>query len=896
MNIIKRAVLCLIVAAELLYVLQPVEILAKDNLKEQFNEKGVAELTKTEAATFYDYDLSSTKPIRRIAENTKDSVLLKKADAETKKIEFETVLKGDSIFTKKKDKYKQYNIKASRFESTIPEVLDQQHQIEINYNDTHITYLPMFNNFNDSFASKDTVIYYSDNRNIVFKYFAYDDAFKEEIIVYAPQLEYVFYYDMVIENGQLIEDNGHYIIESNDKKKLLEVRAPVVVDAVGERLEELDIDIYQTESGYHIELVIDADWMNDDQRVYPIIIDPEFKDVASQTDTMISEENPNTNYAYDTILSVGFDELKEYRPFFKFNEQQLAQMIAEGAIVNDAIFSLYVLDDTQLQNQNIQLCSLDTTYDPVLLTWANGFQIASSCLATTPVIDQDLKYFNDLFPQLDSAPIDFSLSYQINSGTPLSAMDENDLYYLFDHDQTTYVSSDNGTELVDQSIVIDLNQFIRPEEIMIAFGGDVDSSGEQLSLTFLNTNTNEKTTQLLSNSMSSSTLPTDYELTVQFTPTVALYDQIIIQVNSQQAGGKPRINEFQITKYQLEEHYLSIDISDYLQSLVDEEIDNNGFYLKLASNLEQKIDFVSNDGNDHLPTFSVDYESTYDVSLNYDLDDLTLKVVPSVNYQGSTASFDEVTFKGISTPGSSVTLYFKEYNQPDNIVNGEVISNIGTTFITEDISNYESYHHFSTSDLKQNGVYQVEVIAEKDGVVTQVVSEVFMIAYLSYYNNIADLAFFYGVDASMLREDNNITGDLDQNSVIFVRNPKRNIGISYSSASIDYINDTQNSDYMLGLNSYNEYYVNKVNINTGNYHLSQTDMTYMMFGNEVEIVRVYNSKNSMELSQFGTNWDYDFNFVLMNYDDNTLVFKKEDGQKIYFVKSVIQIFHLLNFL
>ncbi|MEA5027010.1 MAG: DUF6531 domain-containing protein, partial [Erysipelotrichaceae bacterium] len=883
MKLIKRILLCFIILAEVIYTLQPMEIIAKNNVVEQYNKSGKDQLSELEETKVKKTAEADTEPIVVLPEASSQSPLLSdylaKVDQEdeTDRVEIQT-----AQVEKTAD---DYALRATSFSSYLPALLSAADPIRLQYGDTTVTYQPLGYNFASAIVNKNTVMYYSDQRNTIFRYYADISTFKEEITMLAPQASYEYHYQLKVTNGSIVQKDGQLYITGPDNQQLMILSAPVAIDAAGADLSSLPMELTTDDEGYQLTLTVDSAWMNADERVFPVIIDPQFKDIASETDTTIREGSASVNYASDYLLSVGSDVSGRSRAFFQLNDDLIAELTDEGADISQAYLSLYVPDDTQLQDQDIQLCALSAAVAFDTATWDNANGAQAVCQDSVPVIDQSLKYFTDFFDQLTAMPTEFGLSYQLVSGTPVTAADPATLYYLFDGDSSTGISTDNGDAEVEQTIIIDLNQFIRPEEIKLNFGGDADSSGENLSIEFINTNTHESFSELVSNGMSAQDAGGDYEVILPFAPSVTLYNQVKLTITSTQAGGKPRINEFQITRYQLEEHYVKIDLKAYLTAMLADNEPNYGFYLRLADETAAKIDFVSNDASEHQPEVLVDYTSTYDVSPRYALNDLTLNLRPEVTYSASTASYVGVTFDGVATPGSVVRLYFKEYGSSDYIVDGEAIDDITTGYLNNMTSNYQSAHNFLAGDLKQNGVYQVEAEATKDGVTGLRTSETFMIAYLSYYNNLADVAFFYGVDAETLRQDNHITGALDAHSVLFVRNPKRNLGKAYDTASLDYITDTKASDYLLGLNSFNEYYLDRVNVNTGNYHLAQSDMTFMMFGEEVNITRVYNSKNSLGVRQFGQNWDYNFNFILMNYDDNKLVFKKEDGQKVYFEKN-----------
>ena len=869
-------------------VLQPVSALVKGNVSEQYNILGNAKRALVKDVKPGKLEKTVTEPTHELPDSSNSSIFLEdyldhsKSNSSKVLEGFKEVKKG--LFDKKGQK--EFKNEAISFSGILPDLLSVNSPIRLEYGKTVVSYVPTGYTFKSALVNQNSVFYNTDKRNTYFTYTLNASSFKEEITLLAPQENYSFSYTINIDKGSLIDENGHLYIIDSKSNRLFELKAPVAVDANGNELTDLNLSVTQLESGYSLTLTVNSEWMNSDDRVYPVIIDPVFTDISNEIDTSISETTPTVSSPYDSQLVVGYDGTGRNRSFFKINNDLLQELEQDASVINQATLTLYAPNDTQLLNQRIQLCSINESFDFINATWENGNDLDATCQSSTPVIAENLKYFTNYFPALTALPTEFTLNHVINSGVPTTAFDAQTLYTILDGNNATYIQSINGEQLVNQEIVINLNKFIRPEEVYLNYGGDADSSGENLTIQFINTNTNESITQLVSNGMSSQTQNDNYEQTLSFEPTLSLYNQVKLTIESTQAQGKPRINEFQITKYQLEEHFVKVDLTSYLQDLLTNNLENRGFYLRFEDEMNPMIEFTSNDSLDHKPEISVDYESIFDVSPNYPLEGIQLNLRPIVTNTNGNYQFQSITFDGVSKPGSEVSLYLNKVSNNEAIINGEVITDITNTFISPLNSNFKSSNNLlNSSFFVGNELYQVEAEAKKDGVTSTRTKESFIIAHLGYFNNLADLAFFYGVDAETIKQDNQIVGAVNAQSRLFIRNPKRNIGVAYTEASTKYITETKSSDYLLGLNSFNEYYQNRINLNTGNYYLSHTDMTYMMFGEEVSVTRVFNSQNSLGLHHFGKSWEYNFNYILLNYDDNKLVFKKEDGQKIYFEKT-----------
>ncbi|MDR2525966.1 MAG: DNRLRE domain-containing protein, partial [Oscillospiraceae bacterium] len=162
---------------------------------------------------------------------------------------------------------------------------------------------------------------------------------KENIVVKEAQDEYIYKFDFT--RGGLAavpQENGSvYLLENaGDAEPLFILQAPFMYDAAAEESTALTMTL--SENGTLV-LTADAAWINDDARVFPVVIDPTITTYASGfQDAYISNAllSKSTNYNSGTLNYAGKGLLGTRRTYIKFTLPTLP----ESSVVNQAVFRI----------------------------------------------------------------------------------------------------------------------------------------------------------------------------------------------------------------------------------------------------------------------------------------------------------------------------------------------------------------------------------------------------------------------------------------------------------------------------------------------------------------------------------------------------------------------------
>ncbi len=122
--------------------------------------------------------------------------------------------------------------------------------------------------------------------NADLEYIVTGNSIKENVVVYQPQTEYVYTFDMDFGGlTPVAEEDGSYRLIDSAKpdETVFVLSAPYMYDANGEESYEVEMSLTQNGDNYLLTLTADEEWINNSERAFPVVIDPtlnfEFNDV-----------------------------------------------------------------------------------------------------------------------------------------------------------------------------------------------------------------------------------------------------------------------------------------------------------------------------------------------------------------------------------------------------------------------------------------------------------------------------------------------------------------------------------------------------------------------------------------------------------------------------------------
>lgn len=121
------------------------------------------------------------------------------------------------------------------------------------------------------------VVYKGFNQQSDLEYIVTSNSLKENIVVYKPQAEYVYSFDLDSDGLIPVEQaNGSIILVESEasQEAVFTLDAPYMYDANGAESYDIELSIKENGDEYVVTVEADSTWLNNSEREFPVVIDP----------------------------------------------------------------------------------------------------------------------------------------------------------------------------------------------------------------------------------------------------------------------------------------------------------------------------------------------------------------------------------------------------------------------------------------------------------------------------------------------------------------------------------------------------------------------------------------------------------------------------------------------
>ena len=241
---------------------------------------------------------------------------------------------------------------------------------------------------------KDALVYKDVFPGVDFEYIVSSGALKENIVVNEPKQEYKYSFDVDF-SGLTPKNNPDGSITLMDGDNIVFIlSAPYMYDMNRMESTEVKMSLEQSNGRSVLTIAADCEWINSEERAYPIIIDPSVNIPTNYMNDVFVEDllfanSPRSN----NELRAGKNLTNLTRTYIK---TELPSTIPYGSVITSATLTLYKENYFQAWNQsNINIvacdCSNVLNWSSSNITWnnqpfsnaANGYQNVSNCQITS---------------------------------------------------------------------------------------------------------------------------------------------------------------------------------------------------------------------------------------------------------------------------------------------------------------------------------------------------------------------------------------------------------------------------------------------------------------------------------------------------------------------------------
>ena len=115
------------------------------------------------------------------------------------------------------------------------------------------------------------------------RYENYANTVKESIVISAPQAEYTYSFQMETDGlTPALQADGSILLSTEDGNVIYSIPAPYMIDDNGEYSYAAAYTLTGSGSTWILTVTADAQWMNDDSRAFPVLLDPSITEPTNE--------------------------------------------------------------------------------------------------------------------------------------------------------------------------------------------------------------------------------------------------------------------------------------------------------------------------------------------------------------------------------------------------------------------------------------------------------------------------------------------------------------------------------------------------------------------------------------------------------------------------------------
>ena len=208
-------------------------------------------------------------------------------------------------------------------------------------------------------------------QNVDLEYVVLPSRVKENIILQSPQDISYYVVTLYTENlsARLLE-NREIEFYNDSEEVIFTMTSPYMYDSAGELSEDIAVEMVSRGEGcYFIQMTPDAQWLNDESRVYPVVIDPQVSADTTRTnivDNYVLEGEDVQNRNLDRLY-IGNKSGKKTRAYIKYATMP---QLPGGSVVTSATLSLKLTSGTDTA-ANASACQVTQDWDSATIKWDN---------------------------------------------------------------------------------------------------------------------------------------------------------------------------------------------------------------------------------------------------------------------------------------------------------------------------------------------------------------------------------------------------------------------------------------------------------------------------------------------------------------------------------------------
>lgn len=289
-----------------------------------------------------------------------------------------------------------YENEAGSSRVVIPEKLSAYNGITIEKGDYRVELTPDGGNFKKSVAAGNAIRYSDVYPGIDYQYSLAGNTLKEDIILLEESSRYEFSFRIKANGLKAAQSGNTIILYHNDRKKPeFVLEAPLMIDDAGETSDKLKLTLSGEEGAYKAKVTADKKWLEDEDRSYPVRIDPSTVNMVPSEFVLVqvADGQPSRFLGNMGPMYAGWrDGYGNMRTYIAINGDW-SQVIGQ-ALCTNATFRIGAQSGNGVGKTAIELRAPNNEWNALSLTWNQIKEPLSELQGTldSPGKDQTLEY------------------------------------------------------------------------------------------------------------------------------------------------------------------------------------------------------------------------------------------------------------------------------------------------------------------------------------------------------------------------------------------------------------------------------------------------------------------------------------------------------------------------
>lgn len=225
-----------------------------------------------------------------------------------------------------------------------------------------------------------TLVYEDVLPDVDFEYIVEPDGVKENIVVNTRKSSYCYEFCLQLENlvPELEPEGSVAIFDPATGELRYAIPAPIMYDGAYTVSEAVRYQLSGSDGNYTLTVIADEEWINAEERVFPVKIDPSLVS-GTVYDACIFQDEPDTPRYLTSTLWVRFDRISYLRA--------PNMNLPAGATLDWATLEMYYYYNDNISSGQLTVGAYQimNNWSAAVLTWNNASNNPNMGIATTPL-------------------------------------------------------------------------------------------------------------------------------------------------------------------------------------------------------------------------------------------------------------------------------------------------------------------------------------------------------------------------------------------------------------------------------------------------------------------------------------------------------------------------------